>query len=83
MPEGSRSIEDLEAQISAISDTQDNLAGLIQKAARIQGELLDAGFSEYSETLGEPFTAMSMAAEKLQELVHDMEIERNRMRNEE
>lgn len=83
MSEESNPVDVLEAQITAISDTHSNLAGLIEKAARIQSELLSAGFQEFSDAIGEPFSAMSTAADKLQKLVHSVEIERNRIRNEE
>ena len=83
MSEGSKPVDVLEAQITAISDTHQNLAGLIEKTARIQSELLSAGFGEFSDAVGEPFSAMSTATEKLQELLHSIEIERNRIRNEE
>jgi hypothetical protein len=83
MSEESKPVDVLEAQMTAISDTHKNLAGLIEKAARVQSDLLSAGFQEFSDALGEPFSAMSTAAEKLQELLHRVEIERNRIRNEE
>ena len=83
MSEGSKPVEVLESQITEISDTHTNLVGLIEKATRVQAELLSAGFQEFSDAVGEPFSAMSTAAEKLQELVHTIEIERNRIRNEE
>jgi len=79
----SKPIDVLEAQITAISDTHENLAGLVEKSVRVQSELLDAGFQEFSDAIGEPFSAMSSAAEKLQKLLHNIEIERNRIRNEE
>lgn len=75
-------VDVLETQLTAISDTQDNLAGLIEKTARVQAELEAAGFAEFSQAMGEPFTAMSMAVDHLQEIAHKMEIERNRIRNE-
>jgi hypothetical protein len=73
----------LETQITAISDTQKNVKGLIEKAARIQTDLLTAGFQEFSDAMGKPFSALSTAAEQLGELGHNLEIERNRIRNEE
>jgi hypothetical protein len=80
MPDGN--VEALEAQLTAVSDTQRNVAGLVEKAAGIQGDLLSAGFTDFSNAVGEPFAALSSAAEQLQALAHDMEIERNRIRNE-
>lgn len=82
MSEASEAIDALEAQMTAIEDTKTNLAGLIEKAARIQSDLLTAGFDEFSNAMGDPFSAMSTAADELQSLFHDLEIERNRIRNE-
>jgi hypothetical protein len=75
-------VDALEAQITAVEDTHRNVTGLVEKTAGIQGDLLNAGFTAFSDAVGEPFAALSTAAEKLQALVHDMEIERNRIRNE-
>ena len=83
MSEESKPVEILEAQITAISDTHSNLVGLIEKAARIQSDLLSANFQEFSDAMGKPFSSMSAAAETLKELGHNMELERNRIRNEE
>lgn len=82
MPGESESVDVLEAQLTAISDVHSNLTGLIEKSARIQSDLLSANFSDFSDAIGEPFSAMSNAAEKLQALSHAVEIERNRIRNE-
>jgi len=83
MSEESEPIAALEAQITAITDTHTNLAGLIEKLVRIQSELLSAGFQEFSDAVGEPFSAVSTAADELKQLLHKLEIERNRIRNEE
>ena len=82
MSEESNPIEVLEAQMTAIEDTNSNLTGLVEKVARIQSDLLTGGFQEFSDAVGEPFGAMATASEKLQALLHDIEIERNRIRNE-
>ncbi|MEW6332789.1 MAG: hypothetical protein AB1558_00805 [Thermodesulfobacteriota bacterium] len=83
MSEEMKPVDVLETQITAISDTQKNLAGLIEKAARVQSDLLSGGFQEFSDAIGEPFTLMSAAVEKLQDVLHRAEIEKNRIRNEE
>ena len=72
----------LESQITEISDTQKNLVGLIEKTTRVQTELMTAGFDKFSDAVGEPFSAMSQAAENLTRIQHDIETERNRIRNE-
>lgn len=76
------SIEVLETQLGAVSDTNTNLRGLIEKIARIQTELSEAGLDEFAETLGSSFSALSGVADGLQAAVHDMEIERNRLASE-
>ncbi len=83
MSEEPKSIVVLEAQSTAISDTHKNIIGLIEKVSRVQAELSAAGFQEFADGLSAPFSDLSTAAEKLQQLLHDAEIERNRMKNEE
>jgi len=82
MSEEPEPIDVLEAQLTAIGDTHSNLTGLVEKVARIQSDLMTGGFQEFSDAAGEPFAALSTATEKLQALLHDIEIERNRIRNE-
>jgi hypothetical protein len=82
MSDETKSIEALEAQMTAITDTHRNIAGLIEKVSRIQAELATAGFQEFSDGLSAPFSDLSNVAEKLQKLLHDAEIERNHMRTE-
>lgn len=77
-----QTIETLEDEITAISDTHTNVVGLVQKMASTQVALSDAGFERFSEDVGEAFAALSMAADSLQDTVHDAELERNRIRNE-
>lgn len=82
MDDQDQTIETLEDEITAMSDTHTNVVGLVQKMASTQVALSDAGFESFSEDVGEAFAALSMAADSLQETVHDAEIERNRIRNE-
>jgi len=82
-PEAPKPVELLEAQLTALSDLHNNVSGSIQKAVRIQGDLTSADFEAHADRLSGPFSDLSNAAEKLQALIHDIEIERNRMRNEE
>jgi hypothetical protein len=83
MADEPRPVEVLEAQMTAISDTHTNLVGLIEKTAGIQAELGSAGFQDFADGVGEPFSAMTMASEALQKILHAVELERNRIRNEE
>jgi hypothetical protein len=81
--EDPKPVEILEAQMTAILDTHKNVVGSIEKTIRIQEDLSNAKFQEYADRLSAPFSDLSSAAEKLQALLHEVEIERNRMRNEE
>lgn len=73
-------IDVLERQVTAITDTHANLAGLIQKTSRIQSELAEAGLEAFADQIGGIFAALSGVAEELQTVLHGIEIERNRMR---
>lgn len=83
MAEEPKPVEILEAQMTALADTHKNIAGSIEKATRIQETLSTAGFQEFADRIAAPFSDLSNAAEKVQSLLHDVEIERNRTRNEE
>ena len=80
MPESADPIEVVEKQVTAITDTHANLAGLIQKTTRIQAELAEAGLEDFADRMGGVFASLSDVAEELQKVLHDVEIERNRMR---
>jgi hypothetical protein len=73
-------IDVVEKQVTAITDTHSNLAGLIQKTSRIQTELAEVGLEAFADQIGGIFAALSGVAEELQTVLHDVEIERNRMR---
>ncbi len=73
-------IEVVEKQVTAITDTHTNLAGLIQKTTRIQAELAEAGLENFADQIGGIFASLSDVAEELQKVLHGIEIERNRMR---
>ena len=83
MSEEKKPLEVLEAQITALQDTHRNVTGLIEKLTRVRSELDEVEFGEFAGKLREPFLALSASADKLHEIAHDMEIERNRRRNEE
>ena len=73
-------IDVVEKQITAITDTHTNLAGLIQKTTRIQSELAEAELEKFADQIGGIFASLSEVAEELQKVLHGIEIERNRMR---
>jgi hypothetical protein len=74
-------IEVVERQITALTDTHTNLAGLIQKTSRIQSELAEAGLEAFASQVEGIFAALSAVAEDLQDILHGVEIERNRLRS--
>ena len=80
MAEPADPIDVVEKQVTAITDTHANLAGLIQKTTRIQAELAEAGLEDFANRIGGVFAGLSGVAEELQRVLHDVEIERNRMR---
>lgn len=75
-------IDALDDQIVAVADTHKSIADLIQKLARVQAALSELQFDDFSAQIAEPFAGMAAAAEKLESLAHDMELERNRLRSE-
>lgn len=75
-------IDALEDLITRLNDTRTNVEGLVEKTAGVQGDLMNAKRDADARRAGEVFSDLSNAAEKLQELAHDLEIERNRLRNE-
>ena len=80
MTERPNPIDVLDQQVTAITDTHGNLAGLIQKTTRIQVELAEAGLDALADRIQGVFAGLSDVAEELQKVLHDVEIERNRMR---
>lgn len=74
-------LEALEKQTEAVTNLADNLRGLVERAARIQAELTTAELDDFAAAVGEAFSALSAAADKLQEVGHDLELARNRERS--
>lgn len=72
----------LEEQITAIEDTRNNLVGLVEKMAGTQLALDEAGFPTFSAGVGNAFADLSNAAQQLESIAHDADLERNRIRNE-
>ena len=80
MTERPNPIDVLDQQVTAITDTHGNLAGLIQQTTRIQVELAEAGLDALADRIQGVFAGLSDVTEELQKVLHDVEIERNRMR---
>ena len=82
MAEETNRIEILEAEIKSMTDTQKNHVGLVQKLASIQANLSEAGFQAFSDSLSDPFSALSTVTEKLEGLIKAVVIDRSRLRGE-
>lgn len=82
MSDAKSKLETLESGITAANDTHANLVGLIEKLASMQLALDEAGFKQYAASVGEAFGSLTEAAGCLEQVAHDAELERNRIRNE-
>lgn len=82
MTEDTNPISVLEEQLTALSDTRTNLVGLIEKGSRVQMDLAEAGYDNFSEEVAKAFGTISAAAEEIQKVHENIELERNRMQNE-
>ena len=81
MTEQADPIDVLERQITALTDTHSNLAGLIQKTSRVQTELSEGRLETQAARIEGIFAALSDVAEELQAVIHGLEIERNRLQS--
>lgn len=77
-----KTLEILEEEITAINDTHRNLVGLVEKMASTQLALDEAGYREFSTSVGQAFGDLTNAAVCLEQVAHDADLERNRIRNE-
>jgi hypothetical protein len=82
MAEEKNKIAILEEQMNEFKDTHNNITGLVEKIAGVQAKLQENEFKSFADAAGEIFSLASDAAMKLQAVMHDMELERNRLRNE-
>jgi len=75
--------EEMERFLSMLKELQATRRKMIERFASLQSEMETAGFQEISVKLGETSASASKNFEKLDAVVHDFEIERNRFKNEE
>ena len=64
----------LDEQITAVTDTHKNVAGLVEKLARVQAALMEAGLD--ADKVAPSFTSLSASAEEIEALLHRMEEDR-------
>lgn len=77
-----RPVDVLDGFIKSLGDTKTGIQGLVEKLSAIQLEATEKGFDDVSAALGKPFGAASRCAEELEAVIHDAELERNRLANE-
>ena len=70
----------LEQFVGKIRDVHHSYAALLEKLAKVQAEAAQAGLESIASNLGKPFSDASMDAKSIEELLHDTEIERNKLK---
>lgn len=64
----------LDEQITAVTHTHKNVAGLVEKLAKVQAALIEAGLD--GNKVSPSFTSLSESAEEIEALLHRMEEDR-------
>lgn len=75
-------IEVLEQTIGKLQDLHKTYISLVEKMARIQAEAMAAGLESIANQLSKPFSSASNNAKLLETIVHDTEMERNKLKAE-
>jgi len=70
----------LEQFVGKIRDVHNSYAALIEKLAKVQADAAQAGLDSVASGLGKPFSDASADAESIQGLLHDTEMERNKLK---
>ena len=70
----------LEQFVGKIRDVHHSYAALIEKMAKVQADAAQAGLESVVHGLGKPFSDASADAETIQALLHDTEMERNKLK---
>jgi len=70
----------LEQFVGKIRDVHHSYAALLEKLAKVQAEAMQAGLETIANNLGKPFSDASADAESIEHLLHDTEIERNKLK---
>lgn len=68
--------------LTNLKDVQNSRKQLIERLASLVGETETSGFDELSKKLGDSFSNASQNHEDFEEIIHDFELERNRLMNE-
>jgi len=70
----------LDQFVGRIKDVHNSYAALLEKLAKVQSDAPQAGLDTIASGLGKPFSDASMDAESIQHLLHDTEMERNKLK---
>ena len=70
----------LEQFVGKIRDVHHSYAALLEKLAKVQAEATQAGLQSVADGLGKPFSDASADAESIETLLHDTEMERNKLK---
>ena len=70
----------LDQFVGKIRDVHNSYAALIEKLAKVQADAAQAGLDTIAGGLGKPFSDASADAESIQNLLHDTEMERNKLK---
>lgn len=82
MAETPDTLTQIERFLSILKELQHDRKRMIERMAGLQSETETAGFNELAGKLGEASSTAAKNFEKLDAVLHDFEIERNRLRNE-
>ena len=74
-------LDALEGLLTSLKDVEGRQQDLIEKLAGAQLQATEAGLEALAESIGRPFSDAAKTGEALSELVKDLEMERNRVRN--
>ena len=82
MAEPADKLAQMERFLSILKELQHDRKKMIERMARLQGEAQEAGFGELAVKLGEASSTAAQNFEKLDAVLDDFEMERNRLHNE-
>ena len=82
MAEPTDKLAQMERFLSILKELQHDRKKMIERMARLQGESEAAGFPQLAAKLGEASSTAAQTFEKLDAVLTDFEMERNRLKNE-
>ena len=82
MADPAEKLAQMERFLSILKELQNDRKRMIERMAGLQAEAEEAGFSELASKLGEHSSTAAKNFEKLDGVLEDFEMERNRLQNE-